>query len=49
VAICGEMAGDPLCTELLLGLGVTNLSMSPSELLEVRNTVRSITNSPLKN
>lgn len=26
--ICGEMAGNPLYTELLLGLGVTDLSMS---------------------
>lgn len=26
--ICGEMAGDPLFTEILLGLGISSLSMS---------------------
>ncbi len=34
--ICGEMAGDPLYTEILLGLGVTSLSMSPISLPVVR-------------
>lgn len=34
--ICGEMAGDPLYTELLVGLGVTHLSMSAIALPLVR-------------
>jgi len=34
--ICGEMAGDPLYTEVLLGLGVTELSMSAIALPVVR-------------
>jgi phosphotransferase system enzyme I (PtsI) len=34
--ICGEMAGDPLYTELLVGLGVTKLSMSAIGLPLVR-------------
>ena len=29
VAVCGEMAGDPVYTPLLLGLGVDELSMTP--------------------
>ena len=29
VAVCGEVAGDPLAIPLLLGLGVTELSMAP--------------------
>lgn len=34
--ICGEMAGDPLLTELLLGLGIESLSMSAVSLPQVR-------------
>ncbi len=40
VSICGEMAGDPLATALLLGLGVTSLSMSPGRVPEVKEAVR---------
>lgn len=34
--ICGEMAGDPMLTELLIGMGVTSLSMSSGSLPIVR-------------
>ncbi len=34
--ICGEMAGDPLYTEVLLGMGVASLSMSAIALPAVR-------------
>jgi len=37
--ICGEMAGDPLYTELLIGLGVTSLSMSSISIPMVREVV----------
>ena len=40
--ICGEMAGDPLFTELLLGLGVDSLSMSPVAIPAVRSIVSNI-------
>ena len=43
VAMCGEMAGDPLSTVLLLGLGLDEFSMSPQSLLEVKNIIRSVT------
>lgn len=36
VGVCGEMAGDPLATELLVGLGVDNLSMHPAAIPVVR-------------
>ncbi len=42
VSICGEMAGNPACTGLLLGLGFRHLSVNPSELLEIKNAIRSI-------
>ena len=40
VAMCGEMAGDARYTRLLLGLGLTEFSMHPSALLEVKKIVR---------
>jgi phosphotransferase system enzyme I (PtsI) len=39
VAVCGEMAGDPLLTRLLLGLGLRNLSMHPSQLLTIKERI----------
>lgn len=40
VAMCGEMAGDTRYTRLLLGLGLSEFSMHPSALLEVKKIVR---------
>nr|HPG18621.1 phosphoenolpyruvate--protein phosphotransferase [Opitutaceae bacterium] len=36
VAVCGEMAGDPVYTPLLLGLGIDELSMTPPLLPAVK-------------
>ena len=41
VGICGEMAGDPLYTRLLLGLGVRQFSMHPANILEVKRAILS--------
>lgn len=41
VSICGEIAGNPAYTQLLLGLGYRNLSVSPGEILEIKNVIRS--------
>jgi len=38
--VCGEMAGDPLLTPLLLGLGVQELSIAPSFLPRVKFLIR---------
>nr|WP_207173761.1 phosphoenolpyruvate--protein phosphotransferase [Halochromatium glycolicum] len=40
VSMCGEMAGDPRYTSILLGLGLREMSMQPSSLLEVKEVVR---------
>ncbi|HET6413491.1 MAG TPA: phosphoenolpyruvate--protein phosphotransferase [Anaeromyxobacter sp.] len=40
VSVCGEMAGDPLHTLVLLGLGVTELSMNGPSIPAVKKVVR---------
>ncbi|QNN47514.1 phosphoenolpyruvate--protein phosphotransferase [Thermomonas brevis] len=40
VTVCGEIAADPAFTPLLLALGLTELSLHPATLLEVRRTIR---------
>ena len=39
VSVCGEMAGDPRYTRLLLGLGLRRFSMNSSNLLAVKDVV----------
>ncbi len=39
VSLCGEMAADPRLTELLVGLGLRELSMQPRALAAVREAV----------
>ncbi len=43
VSVCGEVAGDPLMTLLLVGLGVRELSMSAVSVPLVKRLVRSAT------
>ena len=43
VSVCGEMAGDPLYTLLLLGLGLTTFSMNGPDVPEVKKVLRSTT------
>lgn len=40
LAVCGEMAGDPLYVPILLGLGVTRLSMAPPAIPAVAALIR---------
>ncbi len=39
VSVCGEMAGDIELTRLLLGLGLTQFSMHPQQLLDVKREI----------
>ncbi len=41
VSLCGEMAGEPRYTGLLLALGLRDFSMHPRVLLEVKEVLRS--------
>jgi len=40
IAVCGEMASDPLFAPLLLALGLLEFSLHPATLLEVRQAIR---------
>ena len=42
VCLCGEMAGDPRYTALLLGFGITDLSMAPSNIPRVKQRIRAL-------
>ena len=39
ISVCGEMAGDPQLTRLLLGLGLRSFSMHPTQILSVKQEV----------
>lgn len=39
VAVCGEMAGDPLMTRLLLGFGLRTFSMHPAHVPEIKQNI----------
>ena len=39
VSICGELAGDPTLTRLLLGMGLRQFSMHPAQILSVKQTI----------
>lgn len=42
VCMCGEMAGDPVNIPILLGLGVSNLSMNPQSIPAIKKIIRSL-------
>jgi phosphotransferase system enzyme I (PtsI) len=42
VALCGEMAGDPLCTSVLLAMGIDELSLNPVGIPMIKQVIRSL-------
>lgn len=42
IGICGELASDTTLTEAFLRMGIDELSVSPSHILSLRETVRSL-------
>ncbi|MEO7433150.1 MAG: phosphoenolpyruvate--protein phosphotransferase, partial [Dokdonella sp.] len=48
VKLCGEMAGDKRYTALLIALGLTDFSMHPGLILEVREVVNSLDRARLR-
>jgi phosphotransferase system enzyme I (PtsI) len=39
VSVCGEMAGDPAFTELLLGMGLRSFSMHPTQVSSIKKRI----------
>ena len=47
ISVCGELAGDPAMTRLLLGMGLRHFSMHPAQLFEVKQRVLTSDTRPL--
>lgn len=48
VSVCGEMAGHPLGSKLLIGLGIKTLSMTPSSILPIKSELLKMSYQQLK-
>jgi len=42
VSLCGEMAGDPMCASILLGIGIDELSMTSGSIPLIKKIIRSL-------
>ncbi len=42
ITVCGEMAGDPVLSIILIGMGYEKLSMSPTAIPEIKKVISSI-------
>ena len=48
VSLCGEMAGDQVAIPILLGLGLDELSMNPTSILQARSYIYQLSLSEMK-
>jgi phosphoenolpyruvate-protein phosphotransferase (PTS system enzyme I) len=48
IAVCGEVAGDPMFAPVLLALGLEEFSLHPGTLLEVRRAIRDLDHAKLR-
>lgn len=48
ISVCGEIAGDPRYTALLLALGLTDFSMHPNAIPDVRDTLAELNRKTLR-
>jgi phosphoenolpyruvate-protein phosphotransferase (PTS system enzyme I) len=48
LAVCGEIAGDPIFAPVLLALGLEEFSLHPGTLLEVRRAMRGLDHAALR-
>jgi len=46
--LCGDMAGDPRCVPALLACGLRELSVNPSALALVKETIDGLSNGALR-
>jgi phosphotransferase system enzyme I (PtsI) len=42
VSVCGEMAGEPNISILLIGMGIDELSVNPASILKIKKVIRNI-------
>jgi phosphotransferase system enzyme I (PtsI) len=48
VGMCGEMAGDPFYTPVLVGLGLDDFSVSPAQIPKIKKVIRSVSYEDVK-
>ncbi len=49
IVMCGEMAGDPMNIPVLIGMGLTDLSMNSASIPVVKNMIRNIESKKAEN
>lgn len=42
ISVCGEMASDPYCLAILLGMGIHDFSMTPQSIPGIKHVVRNL-------